>query len=75
VSGSTIRDSTAATIIVDSPAVGQSPFCDPPKSPAQSTASLSAVIEEATRRASERNSSNPPKGRERSPFGDEHATS
>jgi len=75
VSGSTVRDSSAATIIVDSPAMDQSPFCDPPKSAAQSTTSLSAVIEEATRRASQRDSTLPPKDRERSPFGDEHATS
>ncbi|KAL2017018.1 hypothetical protein VTK56DRAFT_2699 [Thermocarpiscus australiensis] len=75
VAGSTIRDSTAATTIVDSPAVDQGPFSDPPKSAAQSTTTLSAVIEEATRRASQRDSSKPAKGRERSPFGDEHATS
>ncbi|KAK4033637.1 hypothetical protein C8A01DRAFT_39904 [Parachaetomium inaequale] len=75
VSGSTIHDSSAATLIIDSPATEQSPFCDPPKSAAQSTTSLSAVIEEATRRASQRDSTLPPpaKGRERSPFGDEHA--
>lgn len=70
-----VLDSSAATIIVDSPAPEQSPFCDPPKSAAQSTTSLSAVIEEATRRASQRDSTLPPKGRETSPFGDEHATS
>jgi len=75
VSGSTIRDSSAATLIVDSPANDQSPFSDPPKSATQSTTSLSAVIEEATRRASQRDSTLPPKERERSPFGDEHATS
>ncbi len=75
VSGTTIRDSSAATIIVDSPAMEQSPFCDPPKSAAQSTISLSAVIEEATRRASQRDSTLPAKEREKSPFGDEHATS
>ena len=76
VSGSTIRDSSAATIIVDSPAFDQGPFSDPPKSAAQSTSSLSAVIEEATRRASQRDSTIPSvKERERSPFGDEHATS
>ncbi|KAL2131105.1 hypothetical protein VTI74DRAFT_5557 [Chaetomium olivicolor] len=75
VSGSTIRDSTAATVIADSPAADQGPFSDPPKSAAHSTTSLSAVIEEATRRASQRDSTIPPKGRERSPFGDEHATS
>jgi len=72
---STARDSTAATIIIDSPSPDQGPFSDPPKPPAaQSTTSLSAVIEEATRRASQRDSSLPPKDRERSPFGDEHAT-
>ncbi|KAK5658546.1 hypothetical protein OQA88_1938 [Cercophora sp. LCS_1] len=72
----TVRDSNAATIIVDSPAPEQSPFLDPPKQPKaqQSTTSLSAVIEEATRRASQRDSSLPLKDRERSPFGDEHAT-
>lgn len=75
VSGSTIRDSSAATLIVDSPAPEQSPFSDPPKSASHSTTSLSAVIEEATRRASQRDSTLPPKERERSPFGDEHATS
>lgn len=74
VSGSTIRDSTAATIIVDSPVTDQGPFSDPPHSAAQSSTNLSAVIEEATRRASQRDSSIPLKGRERSPFGDEHAT-
>lgn len=77
VSGSTIRDSTAATIIVDSPQTNDlGPFSDPPKPSSQSTISnsnLSAVIEEATRRASQRDSSLPIKGRERSPFGDEHA--
>ncbi|KAK0635568.1 hypothetical protein B0T17DRAFT_587036 [Bombardia bombarda] len=71
----TARDSNAATIIIDSPATDQGPFSDPPKpSGNQSTASLSAVIEEATRRASQRDSSSSAKLRERSPFGDEHAT-
>ncbi|KAK0720554.1 hypothetical protein B0H67DRAFT_487179 [Lasiosphaeris hirsuta] len=74
-SSSTVRDSNSATIIVDSPTPDQGPFSDPPKpTPAQSTTSLSAVIEEATRRASQRESRNSLKGRERSPFGDEHAT-
>ncbi|KAK3899304.1 hypothetical protein C8A05DRAFT_46590 [Staphylotrichum tortipilum] len=82
VSGSTVRDSSAPTIAIDSPASEQSPFCDPPassgaSSAAQSTTSLSVVIEEATRRASQRDSTIAPLGREkeRSPFGDEHATS
>ncbi|KAK4190661.1 hypothetical protein QBC35DRAFT_62795 [Podospora australis] len=77
VSGSTIRDSTAATIIEDSPQTNDlGPFSDPPKPSSHSAVSsnsLSAVIEEATRRASQRDSSLPIKGRERSPFGDEHA--
>lgn len=70
-------DSPSATIIIDSPSPDQGPFSDPPPktpAPSQSTASLSAVIEEATRRASQRDSSLPAKDRERSPFGDEHAT-
>ncbi|KAK4228759.1 hypothetical protein QBC38DRAFT_535573 [Podospora fimiseda] len=80
VSGSTIRDSTAATIIVDSPSVDMGPFADPPKtsqsnnSSTISSANLSAVIEEATRRASQRDSSIPSGARGKSPFGDEHAT-
>ncbi|KAL2115673.1 hypothetical protein VTJ04DRAFT_9928 [Mycothermus thermophilus] len=69
----TVRDSSAPTIIVDAPS---DPFHDPIPSASQSTTSLSAVIEEATRRASQRDSTQPEKGnRARSPFGDEHATS
>jgi len=72
----TVRDSNAVTIIEDSPAVDQGPFADPPKKPThQKNNSLSAVIEEATRRASQRTSTNGSSAeRERSPFGDEHAT-
>jgi protein OPY2 len=56
----------------------QSPFLDPPKSKNeanQSTSSLSAVIEEATRRAasSKRTSTATTVARGPSPFGDEHA--
>ncbi|OLN86504.1 Protein OPY2 [Colletotrichum chlorophyti] len=75
------RDSAAVTVIDDSPTVDQGPFSDPPESKTaaiRSTHSLSAVIEEATRRAaagpdrrSRRTSSHE---RGRSPFGDEHAT-
>ncbi|KAK1754690.1 hypothetical protein QBC47DRAFT_301878 [Echria macrotheca] len=72
------RDSAAVTVIIDSPSPDQGPFSDPPpqytQAAAQSTTSLSAVIEEATRRASQRTSSAPLSHRERSPFGDEHAT-
>lgn len=70
----TAKESTSGTIIIDSPELDQGPFSDPLPSANQSTATLSAVIEEATRRASQRDSSSPGKGRERSPFGDEHAT-
>lgn len=71
----TARDSTAVTVIEDSPSPNQGPFSDPPLSPSSTSGtSLSAVIEEATRRASERDSGPVGKGRERSPFGDEHAT-
>ena len=69
------KESNSGTIIIDSPDLDQGPFSDPlVPSANQSTATLSAVIEEATRRASQRDSSSPGKGRERSPFGDEHAT-
>lgn len=70
----TIRESQAGTLIDDSPTPSQGPFADPPdlRSP-KSTTSLSAVIEEATRRASQREPGDQ-KGRERSPFGDEHAS-
>jgi hypothetical protein len=73
---STVRDSNSATIIIDSPSPDQGPFSDPPRQPTvqKSTTSLSAVIEEATRRASQKDTTLPPKDRERSPFGDEHAT-
>ncbi|KAK3325620.1 hypothetical protein B0H66DRAFT_616270 [Apodospora peruviana] len=70
-----VGSNSEGTIIIDSPTF-EGPFSDPPAplSSNQSTHSLSAVIEEATRRASQRNSSSPGKERERSPFGDEHAT-
>ena len=71
------RDSNMGTIIIDSPAVDQGPFADPPanRSSTHSIATLSAVTEQSTRRASERTSGSPgSKDRERSPFGDEHAT-
>ncbi|KAJ4408031.1 hypothetical protein N0V85_004286 [Neurospora sp. IMI 360204] len=74
------RDSTTGTIIIDSPAVDQGPFSDPPSPPVDrsathGTATLSAVMEQSTRRASDRTSDSPgSKDRERSPFSDEHAT-
>ncbi|KAB5572731.1 hypothetical protein GE09DRAFT_1217277 [Coniochaeta sp. 2T2.1] len=78
-SGSPPRDSTresqAGTLIEDSPTPSQGPFADPPADlrSMKSNTSLSAVIEEATRRASQRDSAGT-KNREKSPFGDEHAT-
>ncbi|KAH8881630.1 hypothetical protein GQ53DRAFT_787997 [Thozetella sp. PMI_491] len=69
-----VRDSSNGTLIDDSPTADQGPFSDPVSPSSRSNTSLSAVIEEATRRASQRDSSLPIKGRERSPFGDEHAT-
>jgi hypothetical protein len=70
-----LRESQAGTLIEDSPTPSQGPFSDPPAElqRMKSTTSVSAVIEEATRRASQRDSRDQ-KGRERSPFGDEHAT-
>lgn len=70
-----VRESQAGTLIEDSPTPSQGPFADPPEEvrSMKSVTSLSAVIEEATRRASQRDSADQ-KGRERSPFGDEHAT-
>jgi protein OPY2 len=76
-----IRESTtsnAVTLIDDSPSVDQGPFSDPPDRPThRSTTSLSAVIEEATRRAAQgdrRSKHLSSSEREGSPFGDEHAT-
>lgn len=74
---STARDSSAITIIEDSPTTDQGPFSDPPASPSGSNRSghgLSSVIEEATRRASQRVAAGTSAERERSPFGDENAT-
>ncbi|KAF9882315.1 hypothetical protein CkaCkLH20_00351 [Colletotrichum karsti] len=77
------RDSTAVTVIeeVESPTGTEGPFSDPPEpKPAaiRSTHSLSAVIEEATRRAAagpdRRSTRTSSHERGRSPFGDEHAT-
>lgn len=71
------RDSAAVTIIDDSPEVEQGPFADPPAGSTASTpessptkskrSSLSAVIEEATRKAMVVGK------REKSPFSDEHS--
>jgi hypothetical protein len=72
--GSTDGEPAAATTIDESPAKDQGPFSDPPQSPAaQSPTSRDSITEEATRRSPQRDET-PPKGRERSPFGDENAT-
>ncbi|KAL0942251.1 Protein OPY2 [Colletotrichum truncatum] len=76
------RDSAAVTVVgEDSPSRDQGPFSDPPEDKAaaiRSTHSLSAVIEEATRRAAagpdRRSTRTSSHERGRSPFGDEHAT-
>ncbi|KAH6697114.1 hypothetical protein F5X68DRAFT_186100 [Plectosphaerella plurivora] len=80
-----VRDSDAPTIIEDSPSMDQGPFSDPPRSSGtnqstkSSASSLSAVIEEATRRAAsgpDRKSKRQSESTQRatSPFSDEHAT-
>jgi protein OPY2 len=80
-SSPTRQSSTLNGTIIEegTPAADQGPFIDPPDSPRRSSGhrsnqSLSAMIEEATRRASRRHSGVPLQGRESSPFGDEHAT-
>lgn len=71
----TFRESQTGTLLDDSPTSSQGPFSDPPELRSQrSNTSLSAVIEEATRRASSRALTGQLKDRERSPFGDENAT-
>lgn len=73
VSPSDSRVSAAVTLIEDSPHPDQGPFADPPKPQNdKSKQSLNAVIEEATRRASQRYVGKT--DRERSPFSDAHAT-
>lgn len=73
----TARDSNAITIIEDSPSLDQGPFSDPPErsSPQKSinAPSLGAVVEEdgADDRGMIRVA---PPPREKSPFGDQHAT-
>ena len=61
------RDSGAITIIDDSPNVEQGPFSDP-NSRHSSTGTLSAVIEEATKKAQGVKGTQKPS----TPFGDEH---
>lgn len=77
----TARHSNSTTVVGESPTVDQGPFSDPPSSPGsanKSTTSLSAVIEEATRRAASgpdrRSKRQSTQERGVSPFGDEHAT-
>jgi hypothetical protein len=64
------RDSNAITIIDDTPTMGHGPFGDPPATKRhKSNGSLSAVIEEATKKA-QRSGKTEKKGS--TPFGDEH---
>ncbi|TLD30999.1 hypothetical protein PspLS_02575 [Pyricularia sp. CBS 133598] len=81
-------DSTPSSITAESPSrslatgntdqsssnTDQGPFADPPRpSTNRSNKAISAVIQEATRRASQRDMTTPSRSdRERSPFGDEH---
>ncbi|TVY29563.1 Protein OPY2 [Lachnellula hyalina] len=61
------RESHAITIIDDTPTMEQGPFKDPPVSRQKSNSSLSAVIEEATKKAKANGVE-----RKGSPFGDEN---
>lgn len=67
-------DSTAITIIDDTPNMEQGPFSDPPQRRQPSSGSLSAVIEEATKRAHGDVRAGLGLKREGTPFGDEHET-
>jgi hypothetical protein len=76
------RESVAITLIEDTPSVNQGPFRDPPsRSDHRRNGSLSAVIEEATKKAQKEirgglglKAEGSPKPRDQSPFGDEHET-
>jgi protein OPY2 len=70
------RDSVAITLIEDTPPVEQGPFIDPPaRAPGHTRdGSLSAVIEEATKKAQDDVRGGLGLKRESSPFGDEHST-
>lgn len=63
------RGSDAITIIDDTPAIEQGPFSDPPQARPQSSGTLSAVIEEATKKSQERSEF---KEKGSTPFGDEN---
>jgi len=71
------RDSNAITIIDDTPTVEQGPFSDPParSSGHKKNGSLSAVIEEATKKAHGDVRAGLGLKRGATPFGDEHETS
>ncbi|KFX99015.1 hypothetical protein O988_04090 [Pseudogymnoascus sp. VKM F-3808] len=85
--GEASRESAAITVIDDTPTTEQGPFSDP-SSPTVSTppratkghakkGSLSAVIEEATKKKSEADAAakeEAAKKKDETPFGDEHAT-
>jgi len=74
-SANATRDSSAITIIEDSPSVDQGPFSDPPDRPSPQKSnkapSLGAVIEES---AVENEKPGSSQRRDSSPFGDQHAT-
>jgi hypothetical protein len=64
------RDSNSITIIDDTPNLEQGPFGDPP-SRHQSNSSLSAIIEEAEKKAAS-NRASEGMNKDKTPFGDEH---
>jgi protein OPY2 len=70
------RESVAITLIEDTPSLEQGPFSDPPARAAdhKRNGSLSAVIEEATKKAQGDVRGGSGLKRDQSPFGDEHAT-
>ncbi|KFZ18343.1 hypothetical protein V502_04139 [Pseudogymnoascus sp. VKM F-4520 (FW-2644)] len=75
------RGSAAITVIDDSPTMEQGPFGDPSSAASSprtkghaKKGSLSAVIEEATKKKSEANAKEEAKKKDETPFGDEHAT-
>ena len=67
----TARDTGSAMMTDDGQPIDQGPFSDPPS--AKSATSLSAVIEEATRRAARTNTRAEDMSRKHSPFSDDHA--
>jgi hypothetical protein len=68
------RESAAITIIDDTPTLEQGPFNNPSPTSHQRNRSLSTVIEEAAKKTHGDDEASVGLKRERTPFGDEHAT-